>query len=172
VNKLSKKKAARHAEVENLEMAGFRVSFGSAGSILMAEKYLFAAKTMAATPQENWSPVEKFLTCRSIELSLKAFLSMKGRRLVELAGGVFGHDLQNLLSEADADGLSAIVDLTGDERAAIEFAHRYYLEKVFEYPALTEAMKAYPGDPALQPLLGAAGRLVAKLLKRCYDHND
>lgn len=172
MKKSTKKKTARHAEVEILDMFGLKVRFGPVGLIVMAEKYLFAAKTMAATPQEKWSPVEKFLACRSIELSLKAFLSMKGRRLVELAGGVFGHDLQNLLNEANGDGLAAIVDLTDDERAAIEFAHRYYLEKVFEYPALSEAVRAYPGDPVLQPLLGAAERLVAKLAKPCNEHND
>jgi hypothetical protein len=97
---------------------------------------------------------------------------MKGRRLAYLAGGVYGHDLQNLLSQADADGLSDVVNLTIDERAAIEAAYRYYLDKVFEYPALTEAMQAYPGDPALGPLLSAASHLVVKLLKPCYEHND
>jgi len=53
---------------------------------------------------ERWSPVDRFLACRSIELGLKAFLSLKGRALDELAEGVFGHDLDNLLTEADNEG--------------------------------------------------------------------
>jgi hypothetical protein len=172
MSKLSRKKVTQHSKIEKLVFFGARVSFGPAGLILMAEKFLFAAKTMAAVPQQIWSPVERFLTCRSIELSLKAFLSMKGRPLTELAGGVYGHDLQNLLLQADADGLCAMVDLTDSERAAIDVAYRYYLDKVFEYPALTEAMQAYPGDPVLEPLLSAASHLVAKLLQPCIEHND
>jgi hypothetical protein len=134
MNKLERKKVTKHAQTEKMEIFGSKISFGPAGLILMAEKFLFAAKAMAAMPQQNWSPVEKFLTCRSIELSLKAFLSMKGRLLTELAGGVFGHDLQNLLLQADAENLSAIVDLTVDDRAAIELAHRYYIDKGLRVP--------------------------------------
>lgn len=171
MSKLERKKVAKHAQTEKLDLFGSKISYGPAGLILMAEKFLFAAKAMAAMPQQNWSPVEKFLTCRSIELSLKAFLALRGRLLTELAGGVFGHDLQNLLLQADAEGLSAIVDLTVDDRTAIEMAYRYYLDKVFEYPALNEAIRAYPGDPALDPLLNTASRLVANLLQPCYEHN-
>jgi hypothetical protein len=34
-------------------------------------------------------------------------------------------------------------------------AYRYYLDKVFEYADLNEAIRAYPGDPVLDPLLRA-----------------
>jgi hypothetical protein len=105
----------------------------------MAKEYYRAARAVvqAGRPDgQNISPAEKFLACRSIALGLKAFLSLKGRRLEELSLGVYGHDLQNLLIQADADGLVEMLDLTTEERFAIDFSHRYYLDKVFEYPRL------------------------------------
>jgi hypothetical protein len=167
-----KKKTTPHAKTENVSLFGLRTPFGPVGLIVMAERYLRAAQIVRSQrpPQEQWSPVEKFLACRTIELSLKAFLSLKGRPLTELGFGEFGHDLQNLLAEADAVDLSKLVDLSEEDRSVIEFVHRYYLDKVFEYPAVLEALKGYPGDPETEPLLNVGARLVAGLMQPCCEH--
>ena len=161
-----------YSKVENVSLFGIRTPFGPVGLIVMAEHYLRAARTIRSQRPvgERWSPVEKFLACRTIELSLKAFLSMEGRPLTELGFGEFGHDLQNLLAEADAVGLSKFVDLSGEDRSAIEFVYRYYLDKVFEYPAVLEALRGYPGDPETEPLLDIGERLVATLMKPCSEY--
>jgi hypothetical protein len=169
---LEKKKATKHSKIETLSLFGLRVSFGPVGLIVLAEHYAVAADVVRnSLVGQRWSPVEKFLACRSIELGLKAFLSLKGRALEELAGGLYGHDLENLLKQAEDEGLQEMTSLTTDERAAIHFAQKYYFDKVFEYPALAEALRAYPGDPADSHfLISAAERLVFELKQPCAEH--
>jgi len=61
-----------------------------------------------------------------------------------------------------------MVPLTAEERAAIAFAQRYYHEKIFEYPAIAEAVQGYPGDPPTSNfLISAADRLVIELKQLC-----
>jgi hypothetical protein len=48
-------------------------------------------------------------------------------------------------------------------------AARYYLDKVFEYPAVLEAPRAYPGWPNNTNLLSAAEKLVAALKDPCRE---
>jgi hypothetical protein len=172
MTKLKKKRTTPHAEIETVSFFGLSTPLGPAGLIVMAEHYLRAAQIIRSQrpQQERWSPVEKFLACRTIELGLKAFLSLRGRRLTELSFGEFGHDLQNLLAEADAAGLPKLVNLSNEARSAIEFAHRYYLDKVFEYPAVLEALKGYPGDPEIESLLHVGDQLVATLMQPCCAH--
>jgi hypothetical protein len=45
----------------------------------------------------------------------------------------------------------------------------YYREKVFEYPAIAEALKAYPGNPDTDLLLGVARALVTALREPCLN---
>ena len=96
-------------------------------------------------------------------LALKAFLSLKGCSLKRLAGGEFGHDLESLLSKAEQNGLAALVTLEEHHTFQIRRASSYYANKVFEYPAVFEAMRGYPEYPDSALLISAAERLIPVL---------
>ncbi len=131
-----------------------------------ASDFLSAA-TLSVRTDVPFSPARTYLICHALELALKAFLSLKGRPLRELAGGELGHNLENLLDEAEQQGLSDLVQLEEPQIAEIRRASKYYAEKIFEYPALMEAPRAYPENPDANLLFGAAEALVAALQEPC-----
>jgi len=145
--------AKRHAEVEDLEMFGLRTRFGSVGLHVYATDYLASARALPAMASLPFAPSRYFLACRALELALKALLSIKGQRLANLAGGQYAHDLSNLLDEAGNVGIGNVVTLGQDTREHIRDAAKYYGEKVLEYPALMEALSAYPHLPRNTSLL-------------------
>lgn len=161
--------ARKHTVIEDINVFGARARLSPLGLIIYADHYLCAAKT--AQPLQNgggdFHPARLFLVCRSLELALKAFLSLKGRSLDELAGGAFGHDLDKLLAEADKQDLGALVKLSEEQRFQIGRASIYYAEKVYEYPSVLEAMKAYPSRASMDPLLDAAETLIPPLREPC-----
>ena len=126
---------------------------------------------MSALDQSTspFTPARFFLPCRVIELALKAFLSRKQKSLVELAQSEFGHDLDRILDKAEQHGLSGVVELGKQQRDVIRRASAYYREKVFEYPALDEAIHSYPKLPDCTRLLDTAERLVAGLEPYCVQ---
>jgi len=115
----------------------------------------------------EFHPARLFLVCRSLELALKAFLSLRGRSLDELAGGAFGHDLNKLLAEANKQDLGALVKLSEEQRFQIVRASIYYAEKVLEYPSVLEAMKGYGSRASMDRLLDAAETLIPPLREPC-----
>lgn len=71
--------ARKHTQIENIEVFGAEARLSSLGLIVYADHYLYAAKT--AQPSQNsgeFHPARLFLVCRSLELALKAFLSLRG----------------------------------------------------------------------------------------------
>ena len=154
-----------HSETDRLEIAGTTWNFAPFGLIFTSKKYLEAAKVvvlqeeqLTLTSNDRWHPVGKYLACHSIELSFKAFLTLKGERL--RGAKAFGHNLSNLLAASERQTLQDMVVLTAEERDEIIKASPYYDEKVFEYPSLPEATRAYPEDPIVGYLLSAAHKLV------------
>jgi hypothetical protein len=107
--------------------------------------------------------------CHAQELALKAFLSLKGYSLDELAGGKFSHDLGKILDEAERNGLRQFVAWGEDGTFQIRRASSYYSSKVFEYPAVGEALSGYSGSPATNVLIDAADRLVDALHEPCLQ---
>lgn len=100
------------------EIAHF--NFSTFGLIFTAKKFLGAARV--AVVQESheegkWHPVGKYLACHSIELSLKAFLTLKGETLK--GARQFNHRISDLLDEAEKQNLQEMVALTDQERAEI-----------------------------------------------------
>ena len=152
------KQGAIHSEVDRLQIAGLTWNFAPFGLIFTSRKFMEAARVVVAQEQGQthvgWYPVGKYLACHSIELSLKAFLTLKGERL--LRAKRFGHNLSNLLDISERRGLWDMVALSVDERTEIQRTSPYYSEKVFEYPSLVEAARAYPGEPDSSHLLAAA----------------
>jgi hypothetical protein len=161
-------KARQHTTVETITTFGFNVRMGPPGLIVFASHFLHAARSAEPPPTANgFQLVRSFLVCRALELSLKAFLSLKGISLVKLAGGQFAHNLESLVLQAEKNDLGALVTLEGAQRDEIIRASKYYAEKVLEYPALTEALRAYPhlADPNL--LIAAADALTSALTEPC-----
>lgn len=158
--------AKRQAAIEDISVLGVRGRMGPLGLWIYAETYLKAAQALPS-PADRFDPVPYYLASHSVELSLKAFLALRGKSLLELSSGEFGHNLITLLAEAQSAGLSDIVALKSNHLAAIESTAAYYEGKVFEYPAVGEALTAYSARPDLKHLLTAAQALVLPLHKPC-----
>jgi hypothetical protein len=169
--KTERSKARQHAMVETLSMFGSKTRIGPVFLLSYAEHYLYAAKSAEHPPDgnPNFQPVRTFLACRTLELLFKAFLSLKGCSLDELAGGPFAHNLDSLLVEAEKQHLGDLIRLTDEHRAEIVRASEYYAEKVLEYPALLEAAKAYPRLATASVLIEAAETLIEALRQPCLE---
>jgi hypothetical protein len=160
--------AKRFAEIEQISILGLTEGMGPLALELYAEMYLAAAEALPS-PSVPFEPVRPYLVCHAIELALKAFLSLKGSAMVHLADGQFGHKLSVILNEAEAADLMALVPLSSVHRNAITSAESYYTGKVFEYPAVGEALSAYPSMPPLDALFEAAELLTKSLAKPCRE---
>jgi hypothetical protein len=163
-------RAHKHAEIERISIAGIRARISPTAFCVYAEGYLDAARSITA-PGFPSALVRSYLLCHAIELALKAFLSLKGMTMLDLADRQFAHDLVRLLNEAQNKGLSTLATLQESEVEQISRASAYYAEKVFEYPSVGEAAKAYPGTPNNESLLAAASALISGLREPCL-HSD
>ena len=65
--------------------------------------------------------------------------------------------------------LHELVTLSALEREEIKRADAYYAGKVFEYPQMFEAVRAYPNDPEISHLMTSAEKLVAGLYRPCLE---
>ena len=160
--------AKRFAQIERISIAGITERMGPLGLHMYAEAYLNAARSLPL-PTVPFDPVRPFLVCHSIELGLKAFLLLQGSAMLELADGSYGHNLEAILQKADEKHLGASVTLTKSQRAEIHRASLYYVGKVFEYPAVGEAMSGYPSMPAIDTLFEVAAMLVDSLRQPCRE---
>jgi hypothetical protein len=160
--------AKKHAGVESISICGAKGRMGPCALHFYAEAYLTAARSLpeSVTP---FDPVRAYLLCHSIELVLKAFLSLKGALMLELAKSELGHILDTLLEQAEKSQLKEVAILSSPQRAAVLQASNYYAAKVFEYPAIAEAFRGYPAMPSIPLLLGAAAALVDALRQPCRE---
>ncbi len=145
------------------------VNIGMFTLIFHGKKFLEAARVVVdfETTQADgkWHPVGKHLACQSIELSLKAFLRLKGLQQSKVER--LGHRIAELLAEARKLNLKEFVKLTRDEISEIKKASNYFQNHVFRYPKVAEMAVGYPSDPDVVPLLSAAGKLVEGLYYKC-----
>jgi hypothetical protein len=160
--------AKRFAEIERISIAGINERMGPLGLHMYAESYLAAAQALPK-PKVPFEPVRPYLVCHSIELALKAYLSLRGTAMIELAGGAFGHNLDYLLTNAVESDLAKLAALTDEQSNVIRLATTYYAGKVFEYPAIGEALSAYPQSPSIDLLFEAADCLVEALRQPCRE---
>lgn len=160
--------AKHHAQIEHISLLGVRERMGPLGLHMYANSFLAAASALPQ-PAVTFDPVRPYLVCHAIELGLKAFLSLQGLEMIELAESSFGHNLTFTLKKAEASNLKTIVPLSNAHCAAIRLASVYYSGKVFEYPAVGEAMLAYPSMPPLDTLFDAASILVQALHQPCRE---
>jgi hypothetical protein len=117
------------------------------------------------------SPVKYFLLCKSVELSLKAYLLAKKipAKLLGSKTQGYGHDIIRLLTEAETHSLSDTVSLSASEKQAVIEAEPYYTERVFDYFNVKEALAGYPRGPVLADLQAAAERLYEGVRQACED---
>jgi hypothetical protein len=160
--------AKQHAQIEYISIVGIKERMGPLGLQLYSEAFLAAALALPAGP-EPFEPVRPYLVCHALELGLKAYLSLTGLNMMELSDGAFGHKLESLLDKAEGAGLLALVPLNDEQRSAIKLAATYYAGKVFEYPAIGEALRGYPSMSPTPVLLDAAKLLTDSLAKPCRE---
>jgi len=75
--------------------------------------------------------------------------------------------LGRLLSKAQSLGLDGLIRFRIKEVTEIRKASLYYARKVFEYPALAEALRGYPKRPDFNALLAVADELIAAIREPC-----
>jgi hypothetical protein len=160
--------AKRYAQIERISIAGTTERMAPLGLHTYAESFLTAARSLPP-PTAPFDPVRPYLVCHSIELGLKAFLSLQGSTMLELAEGTYGHNLENIFQKAIEKGLGTSVRLTAAHESAIRVAAVYYSGKVLEYPAVGEAMLAYPSMPPVDTLFEVAANLVESLRQPCRE---
>ena len=139
---------------------------GSLSFCAYAVEYLDAALALQATDR-SFKPAQSYLACHAIELALSAYLTLQGRSIDRLGRNRDTPDLWTLLEDAESCGLNQLARLTRVQRKQITRANRYYSEMVFQYPALTEAIRGHPEAPDVRTLLAAATILVNSVQKAC-----
>jgi hypothetical protein len=116
--------------------------------------------------------VPYYLYCRSIELTLKAFLLGKGLSRKDLKDQKhFGHDLVKLVARAREMGIEDFVTFSPAWLESVRKANAYYESKTkgFEYFDIHFAVRGYPDLPALDVLKELASDLVSRLKQYCLD---
>lgn len=160
----------RHGQIEHISIFGITERMGPLALHMYADSFLTAANSLPPS-SAPFDPVRPYLVCHSIELGLKAFLSIRGLPMIDLAHGSYGHNLTAILEQTEATGLLAMVPLSGSHRDAIRLASIYYFGKVFEYPAVGEAMSGYRSMPPIDTLLDAASIIVQSLRQPSREAN-
>jgi hypothetical protein len=156
---------------ESISIFGLTAHMAPLGLQMYAADFLAAAKSLQPT-NVDFAPARSFLACHALELALKAFLSLKSKdySLDKLAERQFSHHIVNLLDEAERNGLYEFVNLKDVEKSQIRSASDYYSSKVFEYPAVSEALRGYPTRPNINIIIDAAETLVGALKEPCLNH--
>ncbi len=94
----------------------------------------FSAAAEAVHSSELADPLPKyFLWGRTIELALKSFLLAEGETVAKLKSKAFGHDLNALLRDAKARGMSILIGLNAIHNGIIQILNLDYMSKRFEY---------------------------------------
>jgi hypothetical protein len=138
------------------------------GFHLWAEDFLIAAKAYAPGARKG-SFVGHFLCCQSLELGLKAFLSLKGMDRGKLARKPYGHSLERLAKEAVGRGCAEFAAITPVDLPFIRVASAWYDTpdgKRFQYFRVVDAMKAFSGAPDYASLEELAPRLQSPRLRQ------
>lgn len=74
-----------------------------------------------------------FLWGRTIELALKSFLLAEGQAVSKLKSKSFGHDLNALLRDAKARGISLLIGPNATQSGIVGLLNLDYMSKRFEY---------------------------------------
>ena len=108
------------------------------------------------------------MSCQSIELSLKAYLSLRGASRAALKSKPYGHNLARLFRDARDKGIGVLVALVSSDADAISNAADWYhthRRKRFQYFEVMDAITGFKNAPELAPLEDLATRLQAPSLR-------
>jgi len=130
-----------------------------------AKQFLEAARSIEHS--SRFSPVPFYLCCHSIELSLKAYLLVKGVPKNELKKKILGHNLENILCRAETLGIKQVIQISTVERQELKKSNAYYADKGFEYFFVVPAVTGYPDLPDLEIIDRLADTLIVKLKAIC-----
>ena len=155
--------------ITKVSIMGLVVDMSAFGLHHYAEKYLEATKKLMPVLSEI-DPARSYLMCHSIELSLKAYLCMKGINMPEAIK--YMHNLEKIIDKCIKLDLSTLVKLSKSEIEEVKKASIYYAGKVFEYPSIVEGNTGYSSKPDMQLLLLVAERLVEELKAPCLEHSQ
>lgn len=101
---------------------------------LLTHAVAFSAAAEAVHSSKLDDPLPKyFLWGRTIELALKSFLLAEGQTVTELRSKAFGHDLNTLLRDAKARGVSNLIGLNAIHSGIVQVLNLDYMSKRFEY---------------------------------------
>lgn len=101
---------------------------------LLQHAVAFSAAADAVHLSKLGDPLPKyFLWGRTVELALKSFLLAQGRTVPELKSKAFGHDLNALLRDAKARGVSELIGLNTIHAAIVQLLNLDYMTKRLEY---------------------------------------
>lgn len=120
----------------------------------------------AYEPDKAFSPVKYYLVCHSLELSLKAYLAVKGVSARELKGS-FGHNLHKIVRKCLELGILEVVTITKDEKIQLERANAWYKRKGFEYFDIQNIAPSKAPLPDLCKLKELAEKLIKELQPVC-----
>ena len=121
--------------------------------VIYAEDFYKAS--VAYNPQRPFSPVKYFLLCHSIELSLKAYLLLKGVTREEIQQKSLGHNLSNILAKCEKLAVRGIVQFSESQKLIISELNKWYSRKGFEYfelENLTSGTSKLPDIALIQEL--------------------
>jgi hypothetical protein len=163
------RRAKRPPRGERASRIEVRSRLEAASLYAHAADFLRAAKSIGLA-NRSFRPARLYLVCHSLELGLRAFVSLSARSLEDTGRRASGHDLARLLSKAQSLGLDRFIRFRVKEVNEMRKASLYYSRKVFEYPALAEALRGYPKRPDFRALLGAADELIAAIREPCLAH--
>ncbi len=137
------------------------------GFITYANDYLLAFDSYK--PEVPFSPALYYLTCRSLELSFKAFLLINGIDRNKLKSRSFGHDLAALLRKSKELGLLDKLAISESEQEQVQKANTWYARKGFEYFELQNLVDGKDTLPDLNIVRDLAFRMIASLKPLCLD---
>jgi hypothetical protein len=132
-----------------------------------AEDFLAASKSRNSTA--GFSPVEYYLACHSVELSLKAFMLLKGVSKDEICKKPFGHNLVNILDKCLKLELEELVAINNSEISLIEKLNEWYFRKGFEYFDVKNIASGAGNLPDVKYAQELALHLVERLKGPCGD---
>jgi hypothetical protein len=115
---------------------------------------------------DKFSPVPYYLVCRSIELSLKAFLLLRNVEKDKLKQKI-GHNLNKALRKAKELNIQEFLSIFSEDEENINKANKYYERKGFEYFFVVDAVTGYKDLPDLEMLRSLSTRLVNELYEPC-----
>ena len=165
----SKSLSKQFTTIAKASIMGLVIDMSAFGLHHYADKYLEAAKKLTPVLSEI-DPARSYLICHSIELSLKAYLCMKGINMPEAIR--YMHNLEKIIDKCIKLDLSTLVKLTNSEIEEIKKASIYYAGKVFEYPSIVEGSTGYSSKPNMQTLIEIADKLVQELRAPSLEHSQ